>query len=134
MVVKVNNKEYTIKDSEITKLMKTLEITETEAIDTWLCDHDIITNGEVENLTAKAKASGTAKIKADGKVRKKTTRPLKENPLKEQIIANITEYLAQNSQNLQITNLKITNKTKMIDFTIDNREFSLNLVEHRAKK
>ena len=132
MQVKVNNKEYTIPDDTIQHYMKKLKITEQEAIEMWLVDRDIIVNEEVEKLTQKAKSNGTAKIIVQSSVeKKKTERKPKENPLKELLIADIYKFLAKDSE---ISALKITNKTKTIDFMVDNKSFSLNLVEHRPKK
>lgn len=136
MQVKVGGKNgtkiYNIPDDTIEHYMKSLDITKGEAINMWLCDRDIITNDEVEELTAKAKANGTSKVVVQSSVeKKKTERKPKENPLKETIISQIYRFL---SEYHTISALKITNKTKTIDFMVDNKEFSLNLVEHRPKK
>lgn len=83
ILVKVNNKEYNIPNATIKQYMKSLDITEQEAIDMWLTDRDIITNEQVEILTNKAKANKTDKIVVQSKVNKaKTERKPKENPLK----------------------------------------------------
>ena len=111
MKYEINNKKINIPDQEIEKSMKLLDITQEQAIEMYLCDHDYIKNEEVENLTKKAKENGADKI-INRKVIKKsgeTTRKPKENPLKEQIIANLHNFLLQNN-----------------DF--------LNLVEHRPPK
>lgn len=132
MQVKVKDKTYTIPEETLEHYMKKLDISEDEAIDMWLSDRDIITNDEVEKLTDKAKKNGTAKIVVQSSVeKKKTERKPKENPLKELLIADIYKFLAKDSE---ISALKITNKTKTIDFMVDNKSFSLNLVEHRPKK
>ena len=132
MQVKVNSKTYNIPEETIKHYMKSLNITEEEAIQMWLDDRGITINEEVEELTKKAKANGTDKIIVQSKVEKvKTERKPKENPLKETIISQIYRFL---SEYHTISALKITNKTKTIDFMVDNKEFSLNLVEHRPKK
>ena len=56
MIVKVKNKEVKVPDEEIKNLMDKLELTEQEAIQTWLEDEGYEVNEEVERLTAKAKA------------------------------------------------------------------------------
>ena len=71
--VKVNNKEYTIPKGTLEHYMKSLDITEKEAIDMWLTDRDIITNEEVEILTKKAKVNKTDKIVVQSKVEKAKT-------------------------------------------------------------
>lgn len=132
MQVKVNNKTYTVPEETIKHYMKSLDITEDEAIQMWLDDRDITVNEEVEELTKKAKANGTDKIIVQSKVeKKKTERKPKENPLKQAIITDIYNFLAKNSS---LTVLKVENPTKTINFITEGKEFSLNLVEHRPKK
>lgn len=134
MMVKVKNKEVKIPDEEIKNLMDKLELTEQEAIQTWLEDEGYEVNEEVERLTAKAKANGTARINARANVEnKKSTRERKANPVKEEIIQILANAL-KNSQNLPINAIKIENIGKIITFKVENREFKLDLIEKRQKK
>lgn len=134
MIVKVKNKEVKIPDEEIKNLMDKLELTEQEAIQTWLEDEGYEVNEEVERLTAKAKANGTARVNARANVEnKKTTRERKANPVKEEIIQILANAL-KNSQNLPINAIKIENIGKIITFKVENREFKLDLIEKRQKK
>lgn len=134
MMVKVKNKEVKIPDEEIKNLMDKLELTEQEAIQTWLEDEGYEVNEEVERLTAKAKANGTARVNARANVEnKKTTRERKANPVKEEIIQILANAL-KNSQNLPINAIKIENVGKIITFKVENREFKLDLIEKRQKK
>lgn len=134
MIVKVKNKEVKIPDEEIKNLMDKLELTEQEAIQTWLEDEGYEVNEEVERLTAKAKANGTARINARANVEnKKTTRERKANPVKEEIIQILANAL-KNSQNLPINAIKIENIGKIITFKVENREFKLDLIEKRQKR
>lgn len=134
MIVKVKNKEVKIPDEEIKNLMDKLELTEQEAIQTWLEDEGYEVNEEVERLTAKAKANGTARINARANVEnKKSTRERKANPVKEEIIQILANAL-KNSQNLPINAIKIENIGKIITFKVENREFKLDLIEKRQKK
>ena len=133
MKYEINNKKINIPDQEIEKSMKLLDITQEQAIEMYLCDHDYIKNEEVENLTKKAKENGADKI-INRKVIKKsgeTTRKPKENPLKEQIITNLHNFLLQNND---FVNIIVTNKSKSIDFYVNDKYFTLNLVEHRPPK
>ena len=50
-----NGKNINIPDKELQNLMKTLDLTEEEAIQVYLDDNDYTTNEEVEELTKKAK-------------------------------------------------------------------------------
>lgn len=134
MIVKVKNKEVKVPDEEIKNLMDKLELTEQEAIQTWLEDEGYEVNEEVERLTAKAKANGTARINARANVEnKKSTRERKANPVKEEIIQILANAL-KNSQNLPINAIKVENIGKIITFKVENREFKLDLIEKRQKK
>lgn len=119
--------------AEIEKFMKSLDISEEEAIELWLEDNGYKEEcEEVKELTAKAKANKTDKIVVQSKINKaKTERKPKENPLKSSIIQYLYKILAQNPSLLA---LNIENPTKTIDFIAEGKHFSLNLVEHRPKK
>ena len=132
MEVKVNNKVVKIPQKEIDNLMKTLELTEQEAIETWLDDNDYTTNEQVEELTKKAKANGTTKIGARVNIEnKKVERERKANPTKALIIDQLWQKLAEIEH---ISNLKIENKEKLITFSLNGNDYKLDLVQKRAKK
>ena len=132
MIIEINNKNVNIPDKEIAQFMKSLDITETEAVEMWLDDNGYTVNETVEALTKKAKANKTDKIVASDKTktRKKTERTPTENPDKEYIIAQLYQALA----GLDIKSLKITNKTKIIEFVYNNKSFKLDLIQKREKK
>lgn len=132
MEIKVNNKVVKIPQNEIDNLMKTLELTEQEAIETWLDDNDYTTNEQVEELTKKAKANGTTKIGARVNVEnKKVERERKANPTKALIIDQLWQKLAEIEH---ISNLKVENKEKLITFSLNGNDYKLDLVQKRAKK
>jgi len=132
MEIKVNNKMVKIPQAEIDNLMKTLELTEQEAIQTWLDDNDYTTNEVVEELTKKAKVNGTTKIKARANVEnKKVERERKANPTKALIIA---EMVAKLKEINGISQLKVENKEKLITFSLNGNEYKLDLIQKRAKK
>jgi len=127
-----NGKQINIPDEEIKKSMEILELSEEEAIQIYLEDEGYIKNEEVERLTKKAKENKADKIVVRSKVENtRTERAPKENPVKEQIIADLHKFLLENAE---LSKVNITNKTKTIDFYVNNRYFSLNLTEHREKK
>ena len=141
MKYEINGKIINIPDAEIEKLVSTLEISKDEAIETWLVDNDYETDETVEELTKKAKENRISATihqakaeKTDKKERKPRTK--KENPLKKQIIAGIYDYFHDEIGHTLPKNTEITikNDEKYIDFTVDGREFTINLVEHRKKK
>ena len=132
-----NGKVINIPDAEIDALQKSNNISYNEAVYLWLCDEDYITDDTVEKLTEKAKknritstihqASATDEPKKARKPKEK-----KENPLKRQIIDAIFAGLSENlADNVEIT---ITNDEKYINIVVDDRNFTINLVEHRKKK
>lgn len=132
MEIKVNNKVVKIPQKEIDNLMKTLELTEQEAIETWLDDNDYTTNKQVEELTKKAKANGTTKIGARVNIEnKKVERERKANPTKALIIEELTKKLKQIDG---INQLKVENKEKLITFSLNGNDYKLDLVQKRAKK
>ena len=132
MEIKVNNKVVKIPQKEIDNLMKTLELTEQEAIETWLDDNDYTTNEQVEELTKKAKVNGTTKICARVNVEnKKVERERKANPTKALIIDQLWQKLAEIEH---ISNLKVENKEKLITFSLNGNDYKLDLVQKREKK
>ncbi len=133
MEIKVNNKVVKIPQKEIDNLMKTLELTKQEAIQTWLDDNDYTTNEVVEELTKKAKENKTTLInKARETVgNKKTTRERKENPTKALIIAEIFNKLAEIEG---ISQLKVENKEKLVTFSLNGNEYKIDLIQKRKSK
>lgn len=131
-----NGKIINIPDAEIEALQTKNNISYNEAVYLWLCDEDYITDETVEQLTEKAKKNKiTATIhQASATAEKKARKPKekKENPVKRSIIDAIFAGLSENlPENADIT---ITNDEKYINIVLDNRNFTINLVEHRAKK
>lgn len=128
-----NGKKYRISQKEIETSMDSLELSEFEAVEMWLEDRDILVNEEVNELSAKAKANGVTKVGAKSQEPKKKTqreRVVKENPIKEKIISTLAESL----KTLEVDNLTIENKAKLITFTYNGEEFKIDLVQKRKKK
>lgn len=134
MTYNFNGKNIRIPDAEINKSMKVLGLSQMEAIQMWLEDEGYLTNEVVEELTAKAKEN---KIKHEAKAvnsEKKVRKPRekKENLLKKQIIAAMREGLDDYLPG--ISRLEVTNDEKYIEINVDGKKFTVNLVQHRAKK
>ena len=138
---KVNGKyiEITLDNDKVVKCDKKWAETSVERLGTdmedvllmWLEDNDYLINEEQEELDQEAK--GKVKLVAtNDKPKKKTQkeRVVKENPLKEQIIETIANAL----KNLEVDNLNIENKGKLITFSYKNEEFKVDLVQKRKKK
>lgn len=128
-------KSYEINDKEIDKIMESMtDISISDACEMWLYDKELITDEKAEELNEKASKNritstihGAKGTKTDRKPRTK-----KENPLKKQIIAMIFDVLSDEKSNFDEVIVK--NDEKYIDFSVGDREFTINLVEHRKKK
>lgn len=132
MIVKVNDKDIKINDKEIENLMKVLNISKENAIQTWLEDNDYEVNEEVEKLTKQAKDNKiTATIHGAQKVRAKREVTRKEDPDKENLIAWMAQFL---QDNVSVENLQITNVGKLIEFDYLGNSYKLDLVKRRPKK
>jgi len=130
MIYELNGKNIRIPDEEIKKNMQILNISYNEAIKMYLEDEGYIINETVEKLTKKAKENGTAKVKAKSdKVRKPVKRERKPDEEKEKII----EILQNALKNAGIA-AEITNKSKIIEFSIENNHYKLDLIKKRPKK
>ena len=129
-----NKITYMIPDKEVDKLMDSLDISLAEACEMWLCDNDKIKDKKQEELTEKAQKNRiTATIhsaKGEKKERKAPVR--KENPTKQEIINTI--FAALKEKYGENDTIRITNIEKYIDFSIENQNFTINLVMHREKK
>lgn len=128
------NKTYNIPNEEIDKLTESLDISIAEACEMWLSDHDMIVNKTVEELTKNAqknRVTGTIH-NAKGEKKERKPREKKENPLKKEIISKIYDFFKVEYGD--IIQISLRNDEKYIDLTIEDRSFTINLVEHRKKK
>lgn len=126
-------KGFEIPDKEIDNIVeKGFSII--DACEMWLSDNGMIEDETVEELTAKAQKNRiTSTIhKAKGEKKVKKAREKKENPLKKEIIQTILNGMLEK---YPFPNwFVVKNDEKYIDFVINGREFTINLVEHRKKK
>jgi predicted RNA-binding protein Jag len=131
-------KKHNIPDEKIDKLMEKLDISLEEACETILADMDVISDETVEKLTKKAQKNRitTTIHSAKGDKKERKAREKKENPLKKQIISGIHDYFLDEIGHIfdKNTTISVRNDEKYIDLTINGREFTINLVEHRQKK
>lgn len=128
----IGKKEIDIPEKEIDKLMDSLDISEDEAVQTWLFDNDYIENEEEAILTKKAKDNRiTATIhdaKDITKTRVKRNVERKEDVDKEMIIAAVANML----QGLGIKG-RVTNKSKIVEFEYNGNEYKIDLIRRRKK-
>lgn len=131
-----NGKNIIIPDKDLEKLQKNNKISLNEAVYMWLVDEEYIDDETVDELTEKAKKNRiTATIhqaKTTETKKERKPREKKENPLKKQIIDAIYAGLCDNLDKNVVIDIK--NDEKYIDLHIDGVEFTINLVQHRAKK
>ena len=128
MTYNFNGKNLTIPDKDLENLMKTLELTKEEAIETWLNDNDYTTNQTVEELTAKAKKEIKRYEKSD-KVRKAVTKERKMDEEKKAFL-NGFRIFAEGKGGV-VTSVK--NEAEF-SFNFNGNEYTVKLVKHRPKK
>ena len=126
-----NGRSLTIPDSEIQNSMKLLGLSESEAIQMWLEDNDYEKNETVEALTEKAKG---VKIRHDAhsnKPRQNSGKPRERKPdlEKESLIETIAAALTA-----QGISVEITNKSKLITFSVGENHYTLDLIKQRPPK
>lgn len=129
MIYNFNGKNIRIPDAEIEKNMKLLQLTKEEAIELWLDDNDYTENAEAEELTAKAKENKINHEAKSDKKRKTAKRERKPDEEKE----NLIKILENALKNAGIS-AEITNKSKIIEFSVGNNTYKLDLIKKRAKK
>lgn len=129
-----NGKNYNVPDEEIDRLMDNLDISISEACETYLADKEIIESEEEKELTKKATKNRVLSTihQAKGEKKERKAREKKENPLKKEIIQAIFSGIINNINT--DGEVVVTNDEKYIDFNVNGREFTVNLVEHRPKK
>ena len=128
----VGKKEINVPEDEIEKLMDSLDISEDEAVQTWLFDNDYIENEEEAKLTKKAKDNrimATIHEAKSDKPRAKRVVEKKEDIVKEDIIKRTAEMLAAIAENV-----KITNVSKILEFDLNGDHFKFDLVRQRKTK
>ena len=137
MTYKYNGKDYNIPDEIIDNMMEKLDCSLAEACEGYLFDHDLIESKEEKEITEKVKKSGISRTihRAKGEKKERKPREKKENPLKKEIIETIFTSLQKKLiEHGDFLSINVTNDEKYIDFTIGNRTFTVNLIEHRGKK
>ena len=87
-----------------------------------------LTEEQAENV--KSMMRRVEHAKQDGKV----VRERKPNELKEAIVAEIAEFLREDALGQAYGDVEITNKNRMIAFSVGDKKFELTLVEKRAPK
>lgn len=129
MVYNFNNRNISIPDSEIEIAIKNLGISKNEAIRMYLEDNGYMENEEVKQLTKKAKENKAVqhKAKAEKGEKKEVKRERKPDEEKEGLIQLLFNALKD-------YNPIITNKTKIIEFSVKENEYKVDLIKKRKEK
>lgn len=129
MIYNFKGKNITIPDDELKIAIKNLGISKSEAIQMYLEDNDYMENEEVEQLTKKAKQNKAVQHKArtEKGEKKEVKRERKPDEEKEMLIQFLFEALKK-------YNPTITNKTKIIEFSVNGNEYKLDLIKKRKEK
>ena len=125
----INNRNIHIPDEEIFKNMKILKISKEQAIQMYLEDEGYVINETVEELTKKAKENKVLKGAKAEKARKPRSKERKPDEEKEKIIKIVAAALENEGIPAQITNI-----SKIIEFSIENNHYKLDLIKKRVKK
>lgn len=127
----IDGKKIRIPQAEIDNLIDTLDLTQEEAIDTWLCDHDIEEDAEQNALDEKASAVKISHgAESDKKQRKKSEKPrtVKVSDEKTHLFQEIVDFLAVDYD------ITVTTDNKLIEINLNGKNFKLNLSETRPPK
>lgn len=125
-------------EEKIQRCMVNLKCTREEAEDIIKWDK-VIDQGGRTPFDLDPETEKMAKKMANATERKKPTnydfskRERKANPTKGGIIAEIAQFLAENSQ-FATENVEITNKERMIAFKIGDDSFEITLIQKRKPK
>ena len=120
--------------AEIERMMKSLGISEQEAIELIEDDKRIDKGEKLFELTeeqkkvAKKMKNSTRAVDAYGKTR---TRERKENPTKRMVIELLVECLRNSGE---VDNIDVENAEKIINFTIGENTYKLDLIQRRKPK
>ena len=130
-----NGKTIQISDKEIENYMKTLELSQIEAIELWLTDHDYEVNEEQEELNEKAKAVKIQHDAASTETRKKPEKPrtVKVSDDKKELFSTILQNLIR-CNGVESENIKVLTENKLIEVKIGEKTFKVDVIECRNKK
>ena len=115
-----------------------LGMSEQAALDVIDCDHEI-DRGIEQDFDLDKETEKMAKKYANATTKKKPTvyeftkRERKANPTKAGIIAELAKFLTEDSE-YATENVEITNKERMIAFSIGDDKFEVTLVQKRKPK
>jgi len=131
MLYELNGKKIKIPDEEIKRSMEFLGLSKSEAIKMYLEDEGYLDNPYVDELTAKAKEAKISHDAKSEKPRKNAGKPRERKPDEEK--EKLIDILA-NALIAEGFEAKVTNKSKIIEFSIEDRHYKLDLIKNRPPK
>ena len=121
-----NGKTVNIPNKELESLMNSLNISQSEAIDLWLCDNDYETDDEQKELEEKAKNIKISKEITPKKEKKERKPPVKKvSDEKKELFNDILTYL----QSKYGEKVEVVNENKLIFVKINDKTFKLDLIQ-----
>lgn len=131
MLYELNGKKIKIPDDEIKRSMEFLGLSKSEAIKMYLEDEGYLENPYVDELTAKAKEAKISHDAKSEKPRKNAGKPRERKPDEEK--EKLIDILA-NALVAEGFEAKVTNKSKIIEFSIGENHYKLDLIKQRPPK
>lgn len=123
-------KGYNVPDDVIDSYVDKLGCSIVEACDAWLCDNGKAVCDEQDAMTKKAQFTGVGKI-VDAEYKKSERKP-RERKVNEDKQFIIKQILSSVYTFADLVNVR--NAEKYIDFELNGKSYTLNLVEHRKKE
>jgi hypothetical protein len=128
---KFNGKSVVIPDAEIDKLVSSLEISQQEAIELWLCDNGYDEDEEQEKLDETAKKVHIMKDitpKTAKKERKHVVKAVSDE--KKTLFSEILSNLQYDYDE----DVEVLNENKLISVKIGDKTFKIDVIEQRQPK
>ena len=126
-----NGKSVNIPKSEIEKLMSSLELSEKDAIDLWLCDNNLEEDEEQIELDKKASKVRIDKDIIQKKPKKERKKPEKKvSDAKKELFSEILSDL----EDVYKGNVEVLNENKLISVRIGEKMFKIDVIETRPPK
>ena len=126
-----NGKIINIPDREIEKLMSSLELTQADAIDLWLCDNGYEVDEEQKELDEKA--SKVRILKDVEPKNAKKERKVPEKKVSEQKKALFSEILSD-LEDVYKGKVEVLTENKLISVNIDGIVFKIDIIQQRPPK
>lgn len=125
-----------VDEKRIAMLMKKLDITREEALELEGYDADVNKGKKTQYDLTPEQEKVAKKMTHVTEYAKSASvkRERKPNELKEAIVAELANYLAEEAQGQMYEDVTITNKSRMIAFSVNGKRFELALVEKREPK